>query len=118
MAETLIKKRKLAVLGLEDRSRVDRVKSDFGKREGVISFNVDELRGKVEIEYDLWKINFETIERLIKEAGFRMSQKITERLKRGMAKFTEQNELDNFKSAPHSCCEDPKEISRKSHHQA
>ncbi|MFQ6069997.1 MAG: heavy-metal-associated domain-containing protein [Candidatus Aminicenantales bacterium] len=116
MAEALIKRRKLAVLGLEDRSRVGRVKSDLGKREGIISFSVDELRGKIEIEYDLWKINFETIEKLIKKAGFRLSQKIGEKLKRGMTKFTEQNELDNFKSAPHSCCEDPKEMSGKSYH--
>lgn len=36
-------------------------------------------------------------------------QKIKEKLKRGMAKFTERNELDNFSAVSSSCCVNPKE---------
>ena len=109
MAETLIKKRKFAVAGMKDQENVNKVKEYLNKKEGISAVNVDSQRGFVRVGYDLSKINFEAIEKSIKELGFSLSQKIKEKFKREMAKFTEQNELDNLTATPSSCCEDPKE---------
>lgn len=109
MAEPLIKKRKFAVAGMEDQGNVNKVKEYLNKKEGISAVNVDSQKGFVRVEYDLRKINFETIEKSIKELGFSLSKKIKEKFKREMAKFTEQNELDNLTATPSSCCEDPKE---------
>jgi len=109
MAEPLIKKRKFAVGGMKDQGNVNKIKEYLNKKEGISALNVDSQKGFVRVEYDLRKINFETIEKFIEELGFGLSQKIKEKFKRGMAKFTEQNELDNLTATPSSCCEDPKE---------
>lgn len=109
MAEPLIKKRKFAVAGTKDQGNANRVKEYLNEKEGINAVNVDSQKGFIRVEYDLRKINFETIEKSIAELGFSLSQKITEKFKRGMAKFTEQNEMDNLTATPSSCCEDPKE---------
>ncbi len=110
MTESLVKKRKFAVSGIKNQGNSDRIKEFLMRKAGIIEVDVDLLKGTVRIEYDLLKINFETIEQLIKELGFSFSQKVKEKFKRGMAKFTEQNELDNLNTAPSSCCSDPKEL--------
>jgi len=116
MEETLIKKRKIAVIGIQDQGSASKINDYLMKKEGMIDVDVDHQRGFVRVEYDLRRINFETIESSIKELGFDLSKKITEKFKRGMAKFTEQNELDNLAAAPTSCCSDPKKIGCKSDH--
>jgi copper chaperone CopZ len=109
MAEPLIKKRKFDVTGMKDQANENRVKEHLNKKTGVIAVDVDSQKGFVRVEYDLRKISFEAIEESVKELGFSLSQKIAEKFKRGMARFTEQNELDNLTATPSSCCEDPKE---------
>jgi len=113
MAESLIKKRKITIAGLQDQISLNELKEALSKEEGVITVDVDGRKGFLRIEYDLKQITFEVIEKSIKELGFKLSQKLTEKFKRGMAKFTEQNERDNLSAAPSSCCEDPKEICHK-----
>ena len=113
MEEPLIKKRKIAFVEIKDQGNTNRIKECLNKKTGMIAVDVESQKGFVGVEYDLRKINFETIERSIEELGFNLSRKITEKFKRGMAKFTEQNELDNLTAVPSSCCEDPKEISHK-----
>lgn len=109
MKERLIKKRKFAVTGIKDQRNADEIKESLMRKAGMIEVDVDCREGFVRIKYDLKKTKFETIEESIKEIGFGLSQKIKEKLKRGMAKFTEQNELDNLTASPSSCCSDPKE---------
>lgn len=109
MTESLVKKRKFAVLGIEDQKSISTIKEHFNKKQGIIAIEADAQEGMVRVEYDLEKINFERIEKSIQELGFCPSKKLSERFKRGMAKFTEQNELDNLKATPSSCCENPKE---------
>ncbi len=113
MEETLMKKRKIAVTGIKDQESLNKIKEYLNKKTGMVAVDVESQKGFVGVEYDLRKINFETIEKSIEELGFSLSQKITEKFKRGMAKFTEQNELDNLTAVPSSCCEDPKEIFHK-----
>lgn len=113
MEEPLIKKRKIAVAKIKDQESVNRIKEYLNKKAGIIAVDVESQKGFVKVEYDLRKINFETIEKSIKELGFSLSKKITEKFKSGMAKFTEQNELDNLTATPSSCCEDPKEMHHK-----
>lgn len=114
MQEPIVKKRKIVVVGMKDQGSVDKIKDYLKSKEGMIVVDVDSQKGYVRVEYDLQKINFETIEKFIKEAGFDLSSKITEKFKRGMAKFTEQNELDNLTATPTSCCSDPKDFGCKS----
>lgn len=116
MVEPLIKKRKIAVVGIKDQLNVNKIKNDLREKIGIIEVDVDEAKGYVEVEYDLRKINFEKIEKSIDKMGIDLSKKITEKLKRGMAKFTEQNELDNLTATPSSCCEDPREKSHRANH--
>lgn len=118
MEEPLMKKRKIAFVGIKDQESLNKIKEYLNKKTGMIAVDVESQKGFVGVEYDLRKINFETIEKSIEELGFSLSQKITEKFKRGMAKFTEQNELDNLNAVPSSCCEDPKEISPKANRES
>jgi hypothetical protein len=113
MAEPLIKKRKIAIEGIKDPEGMNRIKEYLSMKTGVIAVDTEAPKGFVRVEYDLRQINFKTIEKSIIELGFGLSQKVSERFKRGMAKFTEQNELDNLNATPSSCCEDPKEMGHK-----
>lgn len=108
MAESLIKKRKFAVVGIKDKEIQNKIKEHLIKKVGILSVDADAQKGLVRVKYDLRQINFETIEKSIIELGFGLSQKLSEKFKRGMAKFTEQNELDNLNAPVSSCCEDPK----------
>ena len=118
MEKPLIKKRKIAVAGIKNQESLNKIKEYLNKKTGMIAVDVESQKGFVRVEYDLRKINFETIEKFIEELGFSLAQKITEKFKRGMAKFTEQNELDNLTAVPSSCCEDPKEISHKTNRES
>lgn len=109
MDEPLIKKRKFAVVGITGQEAVNNIIESLNQKTGIIEVDVDDQKRFVRIKYDLMKINFETIERSIKELGFGLSHRLKEKFKRGMAKFTEQNELDNIAAPPSSCCSDPKE---------
>jgi hypothetical protein len=113
MAEPLIKKRKIVVAGIKDQKSVNKIKEYLIKKAGIVAVDSEAQKGLVRVEYNLRQINFETIEKSIIELGFSFSQKVSERFKRGMAKFTEQNELDNLNATPSSCCEDPKEMGHK-----
>ncbi len=103
MSDQLIKKRKIAIDRVNDKLNVYEIRTRLKNIEGIIAVGLDEERRDIKIEYDLWKINFETIEKFLEEFGLGLSQKIAERIKRGMAKFTEQNELDNLTAKPVSC---------------
>lgn len=114
MAEPLIKKRKFAITSIKDQENANKIKAFLMRKAGMIEVDVDYRKGFVRVKYDLMKIKFETIEKSIKEIGSGLSQKIKEKFKRGMAKFTEQNELDNLAAPSSSCCTDPKEAICKS----
>jgi len=67
--------------------------------EGIRTANYDRMKGVILVEYELQKINFERIEKLLTNMRIELSSTWKDRINRGMAKFTEQNELDNL-SAP------------------
>ncbi len=113
MDKPLIKKRKIAVASINDQRSANAIVEFLSQKEGIIEVNVDSCKGFVRIKYDLVKIKFEEIEKSIKKLGFGLSNSLKEKFKRGMAKFTEQNELDNRTAHPSSCCSDPKEAFSK-----
>ncbi len=108
MSEPLIKRRKLKMYGLDKGGDLSAVREGLTNKEGILSVDVDRRKNVFRIEYDLKKISFESIERLLNDLGLDLSQKFSERFKRGMAKFTEQNEMDHLNAPVSSCCEDPK----------
>ena len=110
MSEKLIKKRKVSIEKIKDKYREKEIEKLLDNEPGIIFIEVNGQKGYINIEYDLQQIKFEKIERRIEKMEINLSKKITEKFKRGLAKFTEQNELDNLKAVPSSCCSDPKEI--------
>jgi hypothetical protein len=98
--------------GLENLADFTSFKEDLLKKEGIVSLEVDRRKNVIRVEYDLKRINFEHIEKLLQNVGLSLSRKLSERFKRGLAKFTEQNEMDQLNAPVSSCCEDPKGDSR------
>ena len=108
MKDPIVKKRKVSIESVVQVSDINRIEESLMRINGMISAGVDLSKNVLKLEYDLRKIKFEVIEKSIKELGLKLSQKFLRRCKRGMAKFTEQNELDNQNAPLSSCCDDPK----------
>ncbi len=108
MKDWIVKKRKIAIESVDQVSDINRIEESLMRINGMISVGVDLTKNVLRLEYDLRKIKFEVIEKSIKELGLKLSQEFLQRCKRGMAKFTEQNELDNLNAPMSSCCDDPK----------
>jgi hypothetical protein len=107
MAETILKKRKIALAGPIGEEHAGKIIRSLSQKQGILACKIDKSKGTLNLEYNLLQIKFETIENSIKDLGFQLSGKIREKLKRGMAKFTEQNELDNLAAPSLPCCSDP-----------
>jgi hypothetical protein len=108
MKDPIVKKRKVGFEGVVQVSDINRIEEGLMRMDGMISVDADFNKNVLRLEYDLRKTKFEGIEKSIKELGLKLSQKFSERYKRGMAKFIEQNELDNQNASLSSCCDDPK----------
>ncbi len=108
MGEKIIKKRKIKLVSKEAFLHGNGIRSSLLSTEGIISVDLDPQKNHIQVEYELKKISFEAIEKLISESGLILSNKWTDKFKRGMSKFTEQNELDNYNAPVSSCCDDPK----------
>lgn len=109
MSETLKRKRTIKYIPSNSEAVSDRLNKVLRGWEGIQDVKVDEKNRTITVEYDLWKVTFEEIEKRLKDAGLSLSKGLLRRWKRGWAKFTEQNELDNLKAKPSSCCHDPKD---------
>lgn len=108
MKDPIVRKRKVAMESLTQVSDINRIEERLMGITGVISVDVEVQKNVLRLEYDLRKTKFEVIEKSIRELGLKLSQKFFQRFKRGMAKFTEQNELDNLTAPLSSCCDDPR----------
>lgn len=108
MKAPIVKKRKIALRRKGPPAELARIEKRLMERDGMISVSGDNRKNVLVVEYDLRRIGFEEIERFLRELGLELSRTFLERWKRGMAKFTEQNERDNLKAPISSCCHDPK----------
>ncbi|MGB6866952.1 MAG: heavy-metal-associated domain-containing protein [Candidatus Aminicenantaceae bacterium] len=108
MGEKIMEKRRIKLGSAEGYQHGNDVHSSLLKTDGIISVEIDRQKNQIQVEYELKKINFEAIEQLIKKLGIELSNNWHEKFKRGMSKFTEQNELDNLNAPVSSCCDDPK----------
>ena len=108
MKDPIVRKKKVAIESLGSVSDINRVEESLMKINGMISIDSDVQKNVLRLKYDLSKTKFEVIEKLIKELGLKLSKKFSRRLKRGLDKFTDQNELDNLNAPLSSCCDDPK----------
>jgi copper chaperone CopZ len=108
MGEKIVKIRKIKLGSKEGNPHGNRVRDSLLRTDGIISVDIDSQKNHIQVEYELKKINFEAIEQLIRKAGLELSNNWTAKFKRGMSKFTEQNELDNLNAPVSSCCDDPK----------
>ncbi|MFQ5466292.1 MAG: hypothetical protein ACE5EI_10225 [Thermodesulfobacteriota bacterium] len=86
---------------------------EIGKVKGVRKVTIDAENRDVFVEYDLVNCCEEAIEHWMVSKGFVLDDSLMERLKRGWAHYTEENERDAILSkGGHSCC-DAEEIERK-----
>ncbi|MFQ5901005.1 MAG: heavy-metal-associated domain-containing protein [Thermodesulfobacteriota bacterium] len=88
------------------------LEDELKRIKGVNKVNVDFEKGEVFVEYDLMKIFEMDIEKKMVEMGFVLDSCMGQRLKKGWIHFTEENERDNLKTKPTSCCSDPTEKHR------
>ena len=109
MADPILKKRKIAFAENISSENKKKIEEHIKKQEGVSVVDIDRVKREVNIEYDLRRINFERIEKALKDLRIPLSNRLMEKWKRSMAKYTEQNELDNLAAKPESCCKDPKD---------
>lgn len=70
---------------------------------------VDMGKGYLSVDYDLKKCKEEFVEMTMIECGFELDDSIMQKIKRSLAKFKEENELDNIHSHP-TCCNDMSKI--------
>ena len=108
MKEPLIRKRKIKIVSDNLEMMGKRVKDAVCEKNGIIEVRFDEQRKVISVEYDLLKVTFEEIEKWLEDSEISFSNGLFDRWRRGWAKFTEQNELDNLLAKPSSCCDDPK----------
>ncbi len=106
--DPIVKKRKFGLGKIPEAADIRRMEASLRRMNGVMAAEVDPKRSTLRLEYDLRQVRFEDIEKAIERSGLELSRKRFQRWKRGMAKFTEQNELDNLNAPASSCCKDPK----------
>lgn len=111
MKEALIRKRKIKIVSGNIETMGKRVKDVLCEKNGILDVRFDEQRKVISVEYDLLKVTFEEVEKWLADLEIFFSKGLFDRWKRGWAKFTEQNELDNLSAKPTSCCDDPKSSS-------
>lgn len=80
---------------------------------GINQVSLDFKENNVSVEYDLLKASEGGIEKKMAEMGFVLDNGLWQRFKRGWTHYTEENERDNLKAKPHSCCEDPTEKNKR-----
>ncbi len=111
MIDPIVKKRKFAVEKIPKAADIGQIEENLRGIKGISVADIDPKRAVVQLEYDLRQVKFEDIEKVIEKLGLKFSQKLFQRWKRGMAKFTEQNELESLNAPVSSCCKDPREKS-------
>jgi copper chaperone CopZ len=109
--ESILKKRTITLDGNITESDKSRIEEKLKSFKGINKTIVDVNTKKILIEYDLLKATLEFIESEIKKLGYKLSQKLFERVKRNTAHYTEQNEIDNLHTKP-VCCSNPEGLSK------
>ncbi|MBU4330665.1 MAG: hypothetical protein KKB53_09220 [Acidobacteria bacterium] len=107
----LVARRKIKIVPVNLETIGKRVKDALCEKNGITEVRIDEQKMVISVKYDLLRVNFTEIEKWLESSDISFSKGLFERWKRGWAKFTEQNELDNFSEKPTSCCDDPKSSS-------
>jgi len=88
-----------------DEEQIKTVQKAITSMMGIEAMKVETNR--IEITYDLMQATAKQIEDAIAEVGATLGQRLADRIKQGWIHYTEENELDNFESAPRACCNKP-----------
>ena len=73
-------------------------------------------KGKLHIQYDLYRVNRRQIETEIRSHGFKPPDGLLARWRREFIDFTEENEYSNMTEKPRPCCSNPEGIVGKPGH--
>lgn len=113
MDDKLIKTKRIKLDKIKNQIDEVALKIYLERFKGIQAAEYNKKEDVIIVKYELEKTNFEGIEKLLINLKIELSNNWNDRLKRGMVKFTEKNELDNLAIKPHSCCEDPKEACQR-----
>ncbi|MHB9029261.1 MAG: heavy-metal-associated domain-containing protein [Candidatus Latescibacterota bacterium] len=102
-----MKRRTIIVNNMPFSHGEEKIRSELAKMEGICEVQVDQSSGKVDVLYDLLKIDLEEIEQKIAEMGYKIHENFFKRLNDKYIHFTEQNERDNLNASPLPCCSYP-----------
>ena len=105
-----IKNRKILVNKMTCEGCEEKIKKEIANLNGVIEVNADHKTGKVNVKYDILKIDMKSIEFKLKKIGYGIKGGFFNKLKIGFIHFLEENEKDNLTSKSSPCCSDPSEI--------
>ena len=83
------------------------------QQDGVKEAKIDYEKHTLYVVYDLDRINFKSMERIVKKQGLVLSDSIWRRLQRQFIHFFEENEYDNAHAEALPCCSNPDRILRK-----
>lgn len=88
-----------------DSSQAEIVRGELCAMMGVEQIEVE--GDQISLTYDLLQCTVGQVEECLKQAGVRLGEGWSDRLKRGWMKYKEENELDNLVTQPGACCNRP-----------
>ena len=103
----IIKKRTLKLDGLMSQDQANELLETLSKVAGIREVKM-EKHSNLLLKYDLMTVKLETIEKLLTQLDCTFADGYLQRFQRGWIYYMEENEYNNMKIVPHSCCEDPK----------
>ncbi len=74
---------------------------------GTGSVTADWRKNRVTVTYDLTRVRFQEVEKLLADIGYPPDDGFIQRKKRQWLHFTEQNQVDHLKHVPHCCSKPP-----------
>lgn len=108
-----IKNRTLLVNNMTCGECEEKIEKEISNLTGVVKVEANHKTGKIEVEYDVLKINLKIIEYKLKKIGYNLKEGLLYKLENGFIHFLEENERDNMTSKSSPCCSNPEEILKK-----
>jgi copper chaperone CopZ len=83
------------------------IEEELSKLEGISEVHYDSQNRRIEIVYDILKIQLKDIENKLNELGYPLHYNFFNRVKDNFLHFTEENEKNNITATPMPCCTYP-----------
>lgn len=108
-----IKSRTILVENMVCEECEEKIKKEIYNLDGVEEVKANHKTKKVEIKYDISKVNLKNIENKMNKIGYNLRKNLLYKMKIGMIHFLEENERNNLNSSSIMCCSNPTKILKK-----